>query len=61
MIFDINAWIGTWPFRYLTDSDAHGVAGRMVRAGIDRAVVSSIEAIFHRNPQPANERLAEPL
>lgn len=61
MIFDINAWVGTWPFRHLTDSDAHGVAGRMVRAGIDRAVVSSIEAIFHRNPQPLNERLAESL
>ena len=61
MIFDTNAWVGTWPFRHLTESDAGGLVSRMDRAGIDRAVVSSIEAIFHRNPHPANERLANDI
>jgi len=59
MVFDVNAWVGTWPFRMLTDSTPAGVVARMDEAGIQQAAVSLIEAIFHRNVQPANERLAD--
>ena len=55
---DLNAWLGTWPFRHLRDSDPAGLMARLQRAGIQRAAVSQIEAALHRNVQPANEQLA---
>jgi predicted TIM-barrel fold metal-dependent hydrolase len=58
MIFDINAWVGTWPFRTLADGTPEGLIAKMDDAGIDRSAVSLLEAVFHRNVQPANERLA---
>lgn len=59
MIFDINAWLGSWPFRSLKDNIPETLVARLDRSGIDSAAVSQIEAIFHRNVQPANEKLAE--
>ena len=59
MIFDVNAWLGVWPFRSLRHNTPEKLVARMDRAGIDVAAVSQIEAVFHRNPQPANEKLAE--
>ncbi len=59
MIFDINAWLGSFPFRSLRDNTPETLLARMDRSGIDGAAVSMIEAIFHRNVQPANEQLAE--
>ncbi|OGG46341.1 MAG: hypothetical protein A3F84_01245 [Candidatus Handelsmanbacteria bacterium RIFCSPLOWO2_12_FULL_64_10] len=59
MIIDVNAWLGGWPFRSLRDNTPEALVARMDRSGIDVAAVSPIEAIFHRNVQPANERLAE--
>ena len=61
MIFDVNVWLGVWPFRSLRDNTAETLISRLDRAGIDMAAVSQIEAVFHRNTQPANERLAESL
>jgi predicted TIM-barrel fold metal-dependent hydrolase len=59
MIFDINAWLGSFPFRSLRDSTPEMLLKRMDRSGIGGAAVSMIDAIFHRNVQPANEQLAE--
>ena len=59
MIFDSNAWLGTWPFRSLRDNTPETLIARLDRSGIHGAAVSLIEAIFHRNVQPSNERLAE--
>ncbi|HHW09565.1 MAG TPA: amidohydrolase family protein [Firmicutes bacterium] len=59
MLFDLNAWIGSWPFRSMWDNTAPAMLERMDRHGINWAAVSSLEAIFHRNGQPANEKLAE--
>lgn len=59
MIFDVNAWLGVWPFRSLRDNTPDSLTARLDRSGIAVAAVSQIEAIFHRNAQPANERLAE--
>ncbi len=58
MIIDLNAWLGSWPFRSLRDNTPDSMVARLDRCGIDRAAVSSIEGILHRNVQPANERLA---
>lgn len=58
MIFDVNAWLGSWPFRALQDNTPETLVARLDRSGITAAAVSSIEAVFHRNVQPANERLA---
>ncbi len=57
--FDINAWLGSWPFRPLRDHTPETLLKRLNRVGISRAAVSQIEAIFHRHVQPANEKLAE--
>ncbi len=59
MIFDVNAWLGVWPFRSLRDNTAQELVARMDRSNIDHAAVSLIEAVFHRYPQPANEKLAQ--
>ncbi len=58
MIFDVNAWLGVWPFRSLRDNTPAELVARLDRSGISLAAVSQIEAIFHRHPQPANEKLA---
>lgn len=59
MIFDVNAWLGSWPFRSLRDNTPQELVERLRRAGVAGAAVSQIEGIFHRNAQPGNERLAE--
>jgi predicted TIM-barrel fold metal-dependent hydrolase len=59
MIFDVNAWLGAWPFRQLRDSTPETLVARLKRCGVCAAAVSQIDAIFHRNFQPANERLVE--
>lgn len=58
MIFDVNAWLGVWPFRSLRDNTPAELVARLDRSGIDIAAVSRIEAIFLRHPQSANEQLA---
>ena len=58
---DVNAWLGSWPFRALRDNTPDTLIRRLDRAGIGNAAVSRIEAILHRSVQPANERLAEDL
>lgn len=59
MIIDVNAWLGAWPFRALRDNSPETLVARLDRSGIRQAAVSSIEAVFHRNVQPANEGLVE--
>lgn len=60
-LFDVNAWLGAYPFRSLRDGDVEGLLCRMDRAGITAAAVSWIDAAFHRCPQPGNELLAEAI
>lgn len=61
MIFDVNAWVGSWPFRSLRDCTPQQLVERLRRGGVCGAAVSQIEAVFHRHAQPANERLAESI
>ena len=61
MIIDINAWLGVWPFRALRDNTPETLAARLDSCGIQKAAVSPIEAVFHRNVQLANEKLVEDI
>ncbi len=61
MLFDVNAWVGTWPFRSLRSNTPTRLVERLDRSGIRWAAVSSIEAIFHRNAEPANRKLIEEI
>jgi uncharacterized protein len=58
MKIDVNAYLGQFAFRRLRDNTADTFLRRMDALGIDRAVVSSANAITYRNPQPGNEDLA---
>ena len=57
-MIDINAFAGPWPFRALPATLPADVATMLQEAGIARALVSSLEALFFEDPQIANERLA---
>lgn len=61
MLFDVNAWLGSFPFRSLRDNTPEALVRRLDREGIRWAAVAPIEGIFHRNVQPANERLVEAI
>ena len=43
--FDINAWLGEWPFRSLRDNTPDALIARLERAGIGSAAVSQIEGL----------------
>lgn len=57
MIIDVNACIGHYPFRQLRHTTAAGLLAHMDRNGIDRAVVSSLHAVFYRDAHRGNEEL----
>ena len=58
MIIDVNAYLGHWPFRQLRHNTVKGLLNLMDRNGIDKAMVSSINAIFYKNCHAGNEELA---
>ena len=58
MIIDANTYLGHWPFRQLRYNTAEKLVELMNSNGIDKAVVSSINAIFYKNCQSGNEELA---
>lgn len=57
-IIDANAFLGRWPFFPFEASPAD-VIGYMDEKGVDRALVSSTEAIWYRNAHRGNRDLAE--
>ena len=57
MIIDLNASLGHYPFRSLRHRTAAELIGLMDRNGIDRAVVSSLPAVFYRDAHRGNEEL----
>ena len=60
-MIDVNAYAGPWPFRALPAMLPAEVAVTLQDAGVARALVSSLEALFFEDPQVANERLADRL
>jgi predicted TIM-barrel fold metal-dependent hydrolase len=61
MIIDINASLGHYPFRRLRFNGAASMVDLMNRNGIDRAVVSSLHAVFYRDAHRGNEELNEEI
>lgn len=59
MIIDVNAYLGHYPFRRLRDQSAEKMIKLMDANGIDRAVVSSLHAVFYRDAHRGNEDLYE--
>lgn len=57
MLIDANTYIGHWPFRQRWHNTCAGRLERMKRFGVDLALVSNLNGIFYKNPQPANEEL----
>lgn len=61
MIIDINTYIGHYPFRKLVARNALQMVELMDANGIDRAVVSSLHAVFYRDAHRGNEELMEEI
>lgn len=57
MIIDVNTCLGHYPFRALRHNTAAELLALMDRNGIDRAVVSSLPAVFYRDAHRGNEEL----
>jgi hypothetical protein len=55
--FDANTWIGRWPFSLQLALTAMTLVARLKSHGIDRALVSPVEAVFAPEPSAANRRL----
>jgi uncharacterized protein len=57
MLFDINAWVGHWPFKQLKYNQCSSLVERMDAYGVDSSIVSNLNGVFYKNTQSANEEL----
>lgn len=57
MLLDVNAYIGEWPFRTLRHRTVEQVISLLSGAGIQRALVSSLSAVFRQHVTPCNDEL----
>lgn len=57
MLIDSNAYVGHWPFRHLQYNTCKALLERMNKFGVSMSVVSSLNGIFYKNTQRANEEL----
>jgi predicted TIM-barrel fold metal-dependent hydrolase len=57
MLIDTNVNLGPWPFAPLPELAAPQLAARLGAAGIRRALVSPLAAVFLPDPMPANAKL----
>jgi hypothetical protein len=53
MITDVAAFVGGYPFRYLSDPSAGGLVRQLDRLGIEQAWVGHLPSVWHRDPAPA--------
>ena len=60
MRLDAAAYLGSWPFRAV-EGTTRGLSGMMQELGLDHALVSSLPALFHADPEPANRDLLRRL
>lgn len=61
MIIDVNAYLGHYPFRQLHFTTAATLLELMDNNGVDRAVVSSLHAVFYRDAHRGNQDLVEAI
>jgi predicted TIM-barrel fold metal-dependent hydrolase len=59
MRLDVNAFLGSYPFRRVPGTSPDALLRAMDRVGIDEAWVSHLPGIFWRNPHEGNEWLLE--
>jgi predicted TIM-barrel fold metal-dependent hydrolase len=57
MLLDINASVGHWPFQQVRYNTCDSLLGRMKEFGVDVSVISTMNGIFYKNTQKANEEL----
>jgi predicted TIM-barrel fold metal-dependent hydrolase len=57
MLLDINASVGHWPFQHYNYNSCKTLLGRMNRYGVNISVISSLNGVFYKNTQSANEEL----
>lgn len=57
MLIDINAYVGHWPFMQFKYNTCDELGPRMDRFGTDVSVISSLNGIFYKNTQSANQEL----
>jgi predicted TIM-barrel fold metal-dependent hydrolase len=57
MIVDANAYIGRWPFAPLGYESAEDVLRLMDRAGIDQAVLTSLNSVFYWDAEIGNREV----
>ena len=61
MLFDINTYVGHWPFRQLRGNNCKDRLREMKNNGVDISVVSNLNGVFYKNTQSSNEELFEEL
>ncbi len=59
MILDMCALLGRWPFAPLKYETAEDILGLMDRAGIDKAVVTSLNSVFYYDAEIGNREVGE--
>jgi predicted TIM-barrel fold metal-dependent hydrolase len=59
MILDMNALLGRWPFAPLKYDNVDGILTLMDRAGIDKAVVTSLNSVFYYDCEIGNREVGE--
>lgn len=55
LIVDINAYLGSWPYRKVDFTTANGLVELQRRFGIDKAVVCSLRSIFYDHKEGDRE------
>lgn len=59
MLFDMNVYLGQFPFRPTPHTNAEALSAHLKRIGVEKALVSSLEGVYYRNVQQGNCRLYE--
>jgi hypothetical protein len=59
MLIDTNCYLGSWPFRLLRHRTAEGLARLLEQAGIEQALVSSLDAVFREDCHSCNIELLQ--
>jgi len=56
-MLDATAFVGRWPFYPAAAGDGRGLLAMMDRLGIERALVSPLNAVLYKDPDEGNEEL----
>ena len=59
LVVDTNVHLFRWPFRRLKYDTADALVGKLRQHGVKQAWAGSYEALFHKNVDAVNARLAE--